>query len=133
VENYLSCQAFSGPPLTSDQLKEAASAASTSTTPLPPKPPINASLDPALDHLSLMLGSGEWSLHPSISIERRMFEDGDRAVALTYAGLRMTIREAWDLNLLAADGRFDHLKAQAISHAVLGRDPRTIPARRLRF
>jgi hypothetical protein len=62
-----------------------------------------------------------------------MDPDADRVAALVYDGLRMTLKEAWDLNLISMDGRWDHLRAARIAHAVAGRDPRYALARKVRF
>jgi hypothetical protein len=109
-----------------EQLEEVVAKAAATPTPSTP-------LDAMLDQLSRNLADGSWSLHPAVTIERRMDEDCDRVSALVYDGLRMTLREAWDLSLISGDGRWEHLRAQAIAHAVHCRDSRYAPARRLRL
>jgi hypothetical protein len=97
--------------------------------PTPPSDP----LDAALDRLSRKLADGSWSLHPAVSIECRMDADCDRVEALVYDGIRLELKQAFELGLVALDGRVDHLKLQAIAHRFHGRDPRMTPARRLRL
>jgi len=59
-------------------------------------------------------------LPAAVGIERRLDLDTgeERAIAITYGLMRMTIAEAYRLGVLGLSGQFDHPRAAQLLHAV---------------
>jgi hypothetical protein len=100
-----------------DAYIEGKGAAAAAPNPTPPRSPE----EEALQRLSLMLGSGEWSLPPQVDIERHMnLNTGETHVSAIVYGehLRMSLSEAYHLNVLGLTGQFNHPRAQQLLFAV---------------
>jgi hypothetical protein len=106
--------------------EEVAAQAVTSTTPLPPKSPV----EEALQFLARELGSGNWTLPAFATINRTMDDEGEIATGFTVEGFFFPLKLAYDLNIVALDGRVDVYRLGPILHTLKGGSPLTQPARR---
>jgi hypothetical protein len=100
-----------------------------STTPTPPKSPV----DSALQNLARNLGDGSWTLPAFATINRTMDDEGEIATGFTAEGFYFPLKLAFDLNIVALDGRVDYYRLGPILHALKGGSPLTQPARRPRL
>jgi hypothetical protein len=90
-----------------DAYIEGKGAAAAAPNPTPPRSPLDEALDASLDHLALKLGSSEWLLPEALTIHRELDLDSgeERAIAVSCNGVKWSLREAYDLGILALDSR----------------------------
>jgi hypothetical protein len=110
-------------------LKGAAKAAPNAPTPLPPKSPVEA----ALERLAQNLGDDTWSLPACCTINRTMGEEQMLATGFTVDGVFFPLKLAYEIGIMALDGRIDYYRLGPLIHELKGRDPRAQPARRPRL
>jgi hypothetical protein len=81
------------------------------------KAPPPTPLDAAIAHLARRLGSDETLLPGACVIERRLEGDDEVAIGFTVQHLHFTIREAFDLGVLALDGRLNRSRLTTLLNA----------------
>jgi hypothetical protein len=104
--------------------KEVPASAGTST----PTP-----VDAALERLARNLGDDTWTLPACCVINRGMDDEGMFATGFTVDGVYFPLKLAFELNIVALDGRIDYYRLGPILHALKGGSPFTQPARRPRL
>jgi hypothetical protein len=80
-------------------------------------PPPATPLDATIDRLARRLGSDEALLPGACVIERRLEGDDEVAIGFTVQHLHFTIREAFDLGVLALDGRLNRSRLTTLLNA----------------
>jgi hypothetical protein len=103
--------------------------AAPTTTPLPSRSPE----EEALQNLARNLGDGSWTLPAICTINRTVDDEGELATGFTVDGVYFPLKLAFDLNIVALDGRVDVYKLGPILHTLKGGSPLTQPARRPRL
>jgi hypothetical protein len=95
--------------------------------------PTTTPFDGPLLHLARELGSGNWTLPAFATINRTMDDEGEIARGFTVEGFYFPLKLAYDLNIVALDGRVDVYRLGPILHTLKGGSPLTQPARRPRL
>jgi hypothetical protein len=109
-----------------DAYIEGKGAAAAAPNPTPSRSP----LDEALQNLARNLGDGSWTLPAICTINRTMDDEGEIATGFTVEGFFFPLKLAYDLNIVALDGRVDVYRLGPILHTLKGGSPLTQPARR---
>jgi hypothetical protein len=112
-----------------DAYIEGKGAAAAAPNPTPSRSP----LDEALQNLARNLGDGSWTLPAICTINRTMDDEGEIATGFTVEGSYFDLKLAYDLNIVALDGRVDVYRLGPILHTLKGGGPLTQPARRPRL
>jgi hypothetical protein len=107
-------------------------AKAASSTPLP-QTPSRSPEEEALQNLARNLGDGSWTLPAFATINRAMDDEGEIATGFTVEGFFFPLKLAYDLNIVALDGRVDVYRLGPILHTLKGGSPLTQPARRPRL
>jgi hypothetical protein len=104
-------------------------AAPAAPNPTPPRSPE----EEALQNLARNLGDGSWTLPAICTINRTIDDEGELATGFTVDGVYFPLKLAYDLNIVALDGRVDFYRLGPILHTLKGGSPLTQPARRPRL